>query len=99
MAANGLDRRTDDSRIAELAGAFDAHVQSTHRNFQTLYDKVNGHDVKLESINTHIEAIETNTAPIKDIASFFRVVKWLSAALVTLAPIVGLGVWLFDKIK
>lgn len=98
MAANGLERRSDDSRIGELAGAFEAHVESTRSNFQTLYTKVNSHDVKLQSIQDQVGRIETNTAPIKDIASFFRVIKWVSVGIATMAPIIGSVVWLIDKL-
>lgn len=75
--------------VAELRGQFQQHCKVAGENFAVLYDKVNRQDTTLTGIDQTVKNIEQGMKPIRDLGAFFRVVKWIAAALSAGGVVVG----------
>ena len=81
------ERRAYDKEIAELTGSFKTYQESTRKHFESLHKETNQNCLAIEHVQTRLCAIETAVTPIKDLAAFFRILKWL-AGFITIASVI-----------
>ena len=85
-------RRSYDRELSELKGSLNTHCETTQQNFESLHKKTNANGTAICEIQNRLCHIETAVAPIKDIAGFFRIVKWIGGFIGAVGLIGGVVV-------